>query len=120
MVCVDAALAVVAVLFGRTPRRLIHEHIEHESILIQVQILEVEVQVETRKQTLRHEVVLDTLVLEVQVNFGDLPQIPQFKTGHFIRLSALVECDNQRPIKPVVAEEFELLSVVVPCQSLFI
>ena len=36
MVRVDALLAVVAVLFSRTPRRLVHEHIKHEAVLIQV------------------------------------------------------------------------------------
>ena len=80
MVRVDALLAIVAVLLGRTPRCLVHEHVEYEAVLIQIQVLEVVPQVLTLQQALGHEVVLDTFVLEVQVDLSDGIQVSKFET----------------------------------------
>jgi len=80
VVRVDAALAVVAVLLGWAPGRLVHEHVEDEAVLVQVETLQVEVQVGTHQETLWHEVILDTFVLEVQVNLSNLPKIPESET----------------------------------------
>jgi len=41
---INAAFAVVAVFFRWTPRRFVKEHIKHESVLIQVERLQVVVQ----------------------------------------------------------------------------
>ena len=73
MMRVNATFTVVAVLFGGAPGRLIHEHVEDETVLVQVQTLQVEVQIGACKETLRHEVVLDTFVLEVQIDLSDCP-----------------------------------------------
>ena len=80
MVRIDALLAVVAVLLGRTPRRLIHEHIKHEAVLIQVEVLQIVPQVGALQQTLWHEVVLDTFVLKVQVDLRYRLQVAHSKT----------------------------------------
>lgn len=80
VVRIDAALAVVAVLLGRAPGCFVHEHVEDEAVLIQVETLQVEVQVGAHQETLWHEVVLDTFVLEVQVNLSNLPKISESET----------------------------------------
>lgn len=76
MVRIDAALTVVAVLLGWAPGRLVHEHIEDEAVLIQVETLQVEIKVGAHQETLWHEIILDTFVLEVQVYLSYLPKIP--------------------------------------------
>ena len=43
MMRVNATFTVVAVFFGGAPGRLIHEHVEDETVLVQVQTLQVEV-----------------------------------------------------------------------------
>lgn len=80
VVRIDAALAIVAVFLGWAPGRLVHEHVEDEAVLVQVETLQVEVQVGAHQETLWHEVVLDTFVLEVQVNLSNLPKIPESET----------------------------------------
>ena len=35
-----------------------------------------------------------------------------------IRLLVLVECHNEGSVEPIVTEQFELLSVVIPCEGL--
>ena len=47
VVRIDAALAVVRIFFRRTPRSLVHEHVEDEAVLVQIQTLQVVVQVWT-------------------------------------------------------------------------
>lgn len=80
VVRIDAALAIVAVFLGWAPGRLVHEHVEDEAVLVQVETLQVEVQVGAHQETLWHEVVLDTFVLEVQVNLSNLPKISESET----------------------------------------
>ena len=42
---VNTTFTVVAVLFSGAPGRLIHEHVKDETVLVQVQTLQVEVQI---------------------------------------------------------------------------
>jgi hypothetical protein len=39
MVRIDTALTVVTVLLGWAPSGFIHEHVEHESVLVQIETL---------------------------------------------------------------------------------
>lgn len=120
MVRIDAAFTVVAVLLGWAPSSLIHEHVKHESILIQVETLQVEVQVGAAKQTLGYKVVLNTFVLEVQVDLADRPKISQAEAGHLVGLPATIESNDQGAVEAVMTEELQLLSVVIACQCFLI
>ena len=94
MMRVNATFTVVAVFLGGAPGRFIHEHVKDETVFVQVQTLQVEVQIRARKETLRHEVILDTFVLEVQIYLTDCPQISQLETRHLIWLPRRVECHD--------------------------
>ena len=65
VVGVNATFAVVTFFLRGTPSSFVHEHIEHESIFVQVQLLQVVVKVGTLHKTFRYEVVFDGFVLEV-------------------------------------------------------
>jgi hypothetical protein len=69
VVGVYTPLAVMRVFFSRAPGSLVHEHVENKAVLLQVQALQVVVEVQAVEQALRHEIVLYTFVLEVQVYF---------------------------------------------------
>lgn len=84
VVRINTAFAVMAVLLGRAPGRLVHKHIEDKSIFVQVEALKVEIQVGASEQTNWHEVILDTFVLEVQVDIRDCLQIPQPERRHLV------------------------------------
>lgn len=84
---VDAALAVVAVFLGWAPGCLVHKHVENEAVLIQVQTLQVVIQVRAQQKTFRNKVVLNTLVLEVQIDVADCLQVPQAEVGHLVGLA---------------------------------
>lgn len=120
MMRIDTALAVVAVLLGWAPGGLIHEHIKHESILVQIKTLQVEVEVGTAKQTLGYKVVLDTFVLEVQIDLPDRPQISQAEAGHLVGLAAAIESNNEGAVEAVMAEKFQLLRVIITRQGFLV
>lgn len=104
VVRVDAALAVVAVFLGWTPRGLVEEHVKHESVLIQIERLEVVVQEDATQQAFRNEIILDRLVLEVQVDFADRLEVPQPETRHLVGLARGVEGDDEGPVKAIMAK----------------
>ena len=119
MVRINAAFTVMTIFFIRAPGRLVHKHIEDKPIFGQVKVLQIVVQERTRDQTIRDEVVFDALVLEALVQLSDVVQVAESKRRKLVGLSCLVKCNNQRPVKPVVAEQLKLVGVVVPGQSLF-
>jgi hypothetical protein len=43
VVGIDAALAIMAILFSRTPGSLVHKHVEYETVFFEVQALQVKV-----------------------------------------------------------------------------
>lgn len=59
MVRVNTTLAIVAILFSGTPSCLVHEHVKDESVLVQIQVLQVVVEVWATQKALRHEIVFD-------------------------------------------------------------
>lgn len=69
MVSVDTPLAVMRVFLCWTPCSLVHKHVENKAVFLQVKTLEVVVEIQAVEKALRHEVVLYTFVLEVQVDF---------------------------------------------------
>ena len=104
MVSVNAALAVMAVFLGWTPGALVHEHVKDESVLVQVQILQVVVQEGAVEQHVRHEVVLYAFVLKVAVDLLYVLQVLQTETCQLVWLLAHVEHHHEGSIESVVAE----------------
>lgn len=80
VVRIDTTFAVMTIFFGWAPGRLVHEHIEYETVLLQIQTLQIEVQIGAQEQTLRHKVVLDAFVLEVQIDISDCLQVSKPET----------------------------------------
>ena len=58
----------MAVLLGRAPTRLVEEHVKNVPLLFGIDRVQLLVQVAELEEALRHEVVLDALVLEVTIH----------------------------------------------------
>jgi hypothetical protein len=116
VVGVDASFAVVAVLLGGAPGTLVHEHVEDESVFLQIQLLQIVVQVPALQQALRHKVILYAFVLEVLVDVLDVAEVGEFKRNEVIGLPCLVVGQDKGPIESVVAKQFEFICVVVASQ----
>lgn len=80
VVSIDTTFAVMTIFFGWAPGRFVHEHIEYETVLLQIQTLQIEVQIGAQEQTLGHKVVLDAFVLEVQIDISDCLQVSKPET----------------------------------------
>ena len=68
VVRVDARFRIVAVLFIWAPASLVEEHEEDVALLLGLDVVQPTIQIAELQQALRHEVVLDALVLEVSVH----------------------------------------------------
>ena len=75
-------------------------------------------QVAELEQALRNEVILDALVLKVSIHGLDQLQVGEREVDQLIRCFVLVQRHDQRPVKPIVAEQLELLRVVITRQCL--
>lgn len=115
---VDATFRVVTILFRRAPARFVEEHEENVSLLLRVNLIESLIEAVELEKALRHEVILDALVLEVAIHCLDELQVSQSETNQLIRRFVLIESDDKRAVKPIVAEKLQLLRVVVPRQCL--
>ena len=58
----------MAVLLGRAPTCLVEKHVEDVSLLFCVDRVQLLIQVTKLKEALRHEVILDALVLKIAVH----------------------------------------------------
>jgi len=94
------------------------EQIEKKTVVLHVVRVQVHVQVLAVHQTPWHEVVLYTFVLETAVYRFDVLEVLEREADQLVRLFALIVRDDQRAVKSIVAKQFKLLRVVVPCQCL--
>ena len=101
---IDTRFRIVTVSFVRAPCSFVHEHVEDESVLIQVESLQIVVKIGTRKQTFWYKVIFYAFILEVQIDLPNRFEIPQAETAHFIRLSRAIESDNEGPIEPIMTK----------------
>lgn len=94
MMRVDAALAIVRIFLRGTPGCFVHKHVKDEAVLVQVQALEIVVQVKAIDKAIRHEVILNAFILEVQVYVRNCLKVLKTEARELVGLLAAVEGDN--------------------------